>query len=63
MRQFVTEALEEKLKNSSSVQEKPWMKHIGKLADLREETAEIDRFIEETFENTAPEMWVPESKD
>jgi len=61
-RQFVTEAVEEKLKNCAHAQEKPWMKHIGKLAHLHEETAEINRFIEETFENIDPEMWVPESK-
>jgi hypothetical protein len=63
LRQFVTEAVEEKLKNFAPAEEKPWMKHFGKLAHLHEETAEIDRFIEEVFENIDPEMWAPESKD
>ena len=63
LRQFVTEAVEEKLKNCSRAKEKPWVKHLGKLDHLREETAEINRFIEETFENIDSEMWVPESKD
>jgi hypothetical protein len=63
LRQFVTEAVEEKLKNCSSAQEKPWMKHLGKLKDLREETAQIDQAIEEAFEKIDPEMWTSEPQD
>ena len=37
LRQFVTEAVQEKLKTTS--QEKPWMKHVGKLKHLRREKA------------------------
>jgi hypothetical protein len=31
LRQFVTEAVEEKLKAAASDKEKPWLKHFGKL--------------------------------
>ncbi|HKM66008.1 MAG TPA: hypothetical protein VJX70_02485 [Candidatus Acidoferrum sp.] len=55
--QFVSEAIEEKLSGSASIDQKPWMKHVGKLKDLREETARVDRFIEEAFETIDPELW------
>jgi hypothetical protein len=50
LQQFVTEAIEQKLREASSTDGKPWMKHIGKLKDLHEETMRIDKFIEEAFE-------------
>src|ERR1700676_1069845 len=37
LRQFVTEAVEQKLREPSPEGGKPWMKHIGKLKDLHEE--------------------------
>jgi hypothetical protein len=55
LRQFVTEAVQEKLKLSS--QEKPWMKHLGKLKHLRKENKEIEKRIEEAFEQIDPELW------
>ncbi|HET9742895.1 MAG TPA: hypothetical protein VFQ00_09100 [Terriglobales bacterium] len=57
LRQFITEAVEEKLNGPSSSQEKPWMKHLGKLKHLAKENRRIDRIIEETFEQIEPEMW------
>jgi hypothetical protein len=63
LRQLVTEAVEQRLKNSSSVQGKPWMKHVGKLDDLREETARINQFIEDVFERIDPVPRAPESQD
>ncbi|MBV9573231.1 MAG: hypothetical protein JOY93_04195, partial [Acidobacteriales bacterium] len=39
MRQLVTEALQEKLKTTS--QEKPWVKHLGKLKHLHKERKQI----------------------
>jgi hypothetical protein len=57
LRQFVTEAVEEKLKNGSAADEKPWMKYVGQLKHLHKETAQIDRAIEEAFETIDPEMW------
>jgi hypothetical protein len=54
LRQFVTEAVEEKLtvKGTSS---KPWMKMVGGLQHLRRETTRINRLIEEEFERIEPE--------
>jgi hypothetical protein len=63
LRQFVTEAVEAKLKKSRSTAEKPWMKHIGKLKHLRKETARINQAIEGAFEKVDPEIWTPESQD
>ena len=57
LRQFVTEAVEEKLKSDASREEKPWLKHMGKLKHLRKETARINRLIEEDSEKIDPEMW------
>jgi hypothetical protein len=44
LRQFVTEAVEEKLKTTAEA--KPWMKAVGGLRHLRRETARINRLIE-----------------
>jgi hypothetical protein len=55
LRQFVTEAVQEKLKTTS--QEKPWMKHVGKLTHLRRERERIEQRVEETFEQIDPEVW------
>ena len=57
LRQFVTEAVEEKLKMAASREEKPWLKHFGKLKHLRKETKRIDKFIEGAFEKIDPEFW------
>ena len=55
LRQFVTEAVQDKLKVSS--QDKPWMKHVGKLKHLRKENREVEKRIEETFAQIDPELW------
>jgi hypothetical protein len=57
LRQFVTEAVEKKLLEPTVEGEKPWMKHFGKLKHLRKETARIDKFIEQAFEQIDPELW------
>jgi len=56
-RQFVTNAVEDKLKESLESGQKPWMKHVGKLKHLRKETLRINKLIEETFEEVDTEMW------
>lgn len=63
LRQFVTEAVEDKLKETPSVGQRPWMKHIGKLKDLRKETARINKIIEEAFEEIDPGIWDPRARD
>ena len=55
LRQFVTEAVQEKLKVTS--QERPWMKHMGTLKHLRKERKRIDKRVEEAFEQIDPEIW------
>ncbi|HEV2690291.1 MAG TPA: hypothetical protein VGV35_17155 [Bryobacteraceae bacterium] len=54
LRQFVSEAVEEKIRG---VGEKPWMRMVGQLRHLRKETGQIDRLIEEEFEKIEPEEW------
>ena len=49
LRQFVTEAVEEKLAAAPATADKPWMKAFGKLRHLHKETQRIDRLIEEEF--------------
>jgi hypothetical protein len=63
LRQFVTETVEDKLKAAPAGGQKPWMKHIGKLKDLRKETERINRVIEESFEDIDPEVWSSETRD
>ena len=57
-RQFVTEAVEDKLRSAPANARKPWMKHLGKLKDLKKETERIEQLIESAFEQIDPEMWV-----
>jgi hypothetical protein len=55
LRQFVTEALEEKLMRSEGPA-RPWLKAAGKLRHLSKETARINKMIEEEFERIEPEV-------
>lgn len=57
LRQFVTEAVEEKLQTTTNEGQKPWMKHVGKLKDLHKENERINKIIEGAFEQVDPEMW------
>jgi hypothetical protein len=56
LRQFVTEAVEEKLAVPPAA-EKPWMQAFGKLRHLHKETERINKIIEEEFEQIEPEDW------
>jgi hypothetical protein len=57
LREFVTEAVKDKLAADAKTSEKPWVKHMGKLKHLRKETARINRLIEEESEKIDEEMW------
>lgn len=57
LRQFVTEAVEDKIKAAPSTGDKPWMKHFGKLKHLHKETVRINRLIEGDSEKVDPEIW------
>jgi hypothetical protein len=61
LRQLVTEAVEDKLKTSTSSAAKPWISTFGKLRRLRKETAKINRIIEEEFEVEAGDRQQPYS--
>ena len=55
LRQFVTEAVQEKLKTTS--QERPWTKHLGTLKHLHKDRKQIEKRVEEAFEQIDPEIW------
>ena len=55
LRQFVTEAVQDKLKTTS--QERPWMKHLGKLKHLPKERKAIEERVEEAFGKIDREVW------
>jgi hypothetical protein len=54
-REFVTEAVKDKLIAESKAAGKPWMTAFGKLRHLRKETNVINRIIEEEFEQVEAE--------
>ncbi len=55
LRQFVTEAVQEKLKITS--QEKPWMRHLGKLKHLHKDRKRVEAHVQEAFEQIDPDLW------
>ena len=55
LRQFVTEAVEEKLRTSAG--DKPWMKMAGGLRHLHKETVRIQKLIDKEFGQIEPEDW------
>ncbi len=55
LREFVTEAVKDKLAHSDKAADKPWMAAFGKLRRLRKETARINRLMEEEFEQVEAE--------
>jgi hypothetical protein len=57
LREFVTEAVKNKLASDAKASEKPWVKHMGKLKHLRKESARINRLIEKDSEKIDTEMW------
>lgn len=57
LRQFVTEAVQEKLRVASPSDPKPWMKHFGRLKQFRGESRQIEKRIEQAFEQIDPELW------
>lgn len=57
LRQFVTEAVEAKLRESGGKDEKPWMKSFGALRDFHEDNVRIQKIIDEEFETVDPQDW------
>jgi hypothetical protein len=58
LREFVTEAVREKLVADGKTSETPWMAAFGKLRHLRKETAKINPTVEEEFERVDAEDWL-----
>ncbi|MBL8232609.1 MAG: hypothetical protein JNL98_29190 [Bryobacterales bacterium] len=50
LRQFVTQAVEEKLSSDKKRADRPWLECAGELAHLHEETTRIQQIISEEFE-------------
>jgi hypothetical protein len=57
LRQFVTEVVEEKLRATTRLAEKPWMKSIGGLKHLHKDNLRVQRIIDEEFGKIEPEDW------
>jgi len=55
LREFVTEAVKDKLASHTKPVEKPWVNLAGGLRHLHKETQRINRIIEEEFEVIEPE--------
>jgi hypothetical protein len=55
LRQLITEAVQEKLKTTT--QERPWMKHLGKLKHLRKESKQVEKRVAEAFEQIDRQIW------
>src|ERR1700758_524316 len=58
LRQFVTEAVEDKSRAPTRSGKKPWLKHAGKLRRLHQETVRINRLIEEDSEKIDRRIWL-----
>ena len=57
LREYVTQAVEEKLSQGSRRAGKPWLECAGELAHLHGETLRIQEIIDEEFEQIEPEDW------
>lgn len=55
LREYVTQAVKEKLSTPGKQESKPWMAQAGELAHLHEETMRIQQIIEDAFEQIEPE--------
>ena len=54
-REYVTEAVRDKLAAEGKASERPWMTAFGKLRGLRKESKQINNAIENEFEQIEPE--------
>ncbi|MGH9451371.1 MAG: CopG family transcriptional regulator [Terriglobia bacterium] len=57
LRQFVTEAVAEKLAARRPLHPEERLRLAGNLRDLRKETEQINTLIEQEFEGIEPEEW------
>jgi len=52
-----TEAVQVALNANPTSAQKPWMKHMGKLKHLHKERKQVEKRIEEAFEQVDQEIW------
>ena len=57
LREFVTEAVKDKLAAEAQSGEKPWVNLMGKLKRLHKETLRLNRLIDKDSEKIDPKMW------
>jgi hypothetical protein len=57
LRQFVTEAVEDRLRLKLPTGERPWVGLAGRLRHLRGETSRVSKLIEREFERIEPDQW------
>lgn len=55
LREFITEAVKDKLAGNGRSADTPWMAGFGKLRWLRKETSKMNQLIEEEFEQVEAE--------
>lgn len=54
LREFVTQAVEEKVAQNGQFPGKPWLECAGELAHLHEETMRIQKILDEEFDPITP---------
>lgn len=57
LREYVTQAVEEKLSTGNERPDRPWLECAGELAHLHRETVRIQKIIDEEFGQIEPEDW------
>ena len=57
LREYVTQAVEEKLARGHRQPGRPWIECAGELAHLHGETMRIQKIIDEEFEQIEPAAW------
>lgn len=57
LRQFLTDALAERLRHVEAQSRRPWMRHYGALRDYSDELDRIERVVEEEFEKVDRRDW------
>lgn len=55
LREYITQAVEEKLSLGARRRGKPWLECAGELAGLHKETVRIQKIIDDEFEQIEPE--------
>ena len=58
LREYVTQAVEEKLSAGNRSLGKPWLECAGELAHLHEETERIQKIVEEEIGQIDAEDWI-----